>query len=154
MHDQGAVRGIDGAAHRREQLQPLARGQPTRLRMLGDRHAVDELERDVGEPPGRDPAFDHARDVRMLQAQQHALFAGEAAPCLGRQQALAQQLEGGVLGRVYGPDSGVAMPVAVANPIFVDVDGGGFRANGDDLGLPLPIPAGHRAPARDPASPN
>jgi hypothetical protein len=47
----------------------------------------------------------------------------------------------------YGPQAGLVMPVAVANPIFVDVDGGGFQANGDDLDLPLPVASGHRPSA-------
>jgi hypothetical protein len=51
--------------------------------------------------------------------------------------------EGAALGRVMGPDEGKAMPCAVANPIFVDVDGGGFQPNGDHLGLPLPPAAPH-----------
>jgi hypothetical protein len=38
------------------------------------------------------------------------------------------------LGSVMGPDHAIDLPVAVSNPIFVDVDGGGFRANGDLLG--------------------
>ena len=29
-------------------------------------------------------------------------------------------------------------PCAYHNPIFVDVDGGGFQANGDTLDYPLP----------------
>jgi len=29
-------------------------------------------------------------------------------------------------------------PCAYNNPIFIDVDGGGFTANGDTLGYPLP----------------
>jgi hypothetical protein len=42
------------------------------------------------------------------------------------------------LGRVMGPDHAADRPVAVANPIFVDVDGGGFNHNGDPLGgLPV-----------------
>lgn len=32
-----------------------------------------------------------------------------------------------------GPQWGKRPPVAVANPIFVDVDGGRFAANGDNL---------------------
>lgn len=52
--------------------------------------------------------------------------------------------EGLKLGAVMGPDAGEAMPVAVANPIFVDVDGDGFEPNRDNLGLPLPIAAEHR----------
>ena len=46
--------------------------------------------------------------------------------------------EGLTLGRVMGPRYGKMMPVAVANPIFVDVDGDGFQPNGDLLGVPLP----------------
>ena len=52
--------------------------------------------------------------------------------------------EGLQLGHIYGPDAGKAMPVAVSNPIFVDVDGGGFQANGDMLGRPLPVEPGHQ----------
>ena len=39
-----------------------------------------------------------------------------------------------VMGRRYGRRS----PIAVSNPIFVDVRGDGFQPNGDELGLPLP----------------
>ncbi len=42
------------------------------------------------------------------------------------------------LGPVAGPRRSRDKPVAVANPVFVDVDGDGFNANGDDLGFPLP----------------
>ena len=48
------------------------------------------------------------------------------------------------LGPVVGPDHAKDMPTAVGNPIFVDVDGGGFKPNGDMLGLPLPIEAGFK----------
>ncbi len=47
--------------------------------------------------------------------------------------------EGLTLGPVVGPDHQGEMPVAVANPIFVDVDANGFQPNGDTLGLPLPL---------------
>lgn len=36
--------------------------------------------------------------------------------------------EGLTLGEVMGPDRGKLPPIAVSNPIFIDVDGGGFRA--------------------------
>ena len=39
--------------------------------------------------------------------------------------------------KVMGPQYGKNIPIAVSNPIFVDVDGGGFRPNGDLLGIPL-----------------
>ncbi len=42
------------------------------------------------------------------------------------------------LGPVMGPDHQADRPVAVSNPIFVDVDGGGFKHNGDTLGE-LPV---------------
>lgn len=44
------------------------------------------------------------------------------------------------LGPVMGPHA-KDKPVAVSNPIFVDVDGGGFKANGDTLGK-LPVKGG------------
>ena len=46
--------------------------------------------------------------------------------------------EGLPLGRVMGPAWGKRPPIAVSNPIYVDVDGGGFKANGDTLGGPFP----------------
>ena len=46
------------------------------------------------------------------------------------------------LGHVMGPEHEKTRPIAVSNPIFVDVDGGGFEANGDTLGAPLPVKAG------------
>jgi hypothetical protein len=52
--------------------------------------------------------------------------------------------EGGQLGRVVGPDQAMSIPTAVSNPIFVDVDGGGFTPNGDMLGRPLPVEPNHR----------
>jgi hypothetical protein len=50
--------------------------------------------------------------------------------------------EDSVLGEVMGPQWGRQHPVAISNPIFVDVDGGGFKANGDPLGAPLPVKEG------------
>lgn len=47
--------------------------------------------------------------------------------------------EGLQLGRVMGPRWGEKPPVAVSNPIFVDVDGEGFKPNGDLLDVPLPL---------------
>jgi hypothetical protein len=46
--------------------------------------------------------------------------------------------EGSKLGVVMGPEHAEDKPVAVTNPIFVDVGGDGFAANGDLLGLPIP----------------
>jgi len=45
------------------------------------------------------------------------------------------------LGPVMGPEHANDRPVAVSNPIFVDVDGGGFQSNNDTLGK-LPVKGG------------
>ena len=42
------------------------------------------------------------------------------------------------LGEVMGPMWGKQKPAAISNPIYADVDGGGFKPNGDTLGAPLP----------------
>jgi hypothetical protein len=52
------------------------------------------------------------------------------------------------LGPVAGPDHADDRPVAFANPIFVDVDGGGFKANGDLLDRPLLPPKKRLRPPR------
>lgn len=45
--------------------------------------------------------------------------------------------EGLELGPVMGEERGKLPPVALTNPIFLDIDGSGFQANGDDLGVPF-----------------
>jgi hypothetical protein len=68
--------------------------------------------------------------------------------------------EKSTLGVVQGPRWGKIQPIAVSNPIYVDVDGGGFKANGDTLGSPLPVKGGlpakqkeQKASPPSPASP-
>ena len=46
--------------------------------------------------------------------------------------------EHSALGRVMGPEHEQDLPIAVSNPIFVDVDGDGFTPSGDELGLEVP----------------
>jgi len=46
--------------------------------------------------------------------------------------------EGMTMEKVMGRRYGKRAPIAVSNPIFVDVDGNGFQPNGDELGFPLP----------------
>ncbi len=45
--------------------------------------------------------------------------------------------EGLKLGRIMGPGSGENIPIAVSNPIYVDVGGDGFIPNQDRLGAPF-----------------
>ena len=47
------------------------------------------------------------------------------------------------LGNVMGPDHANDRPLAVSNHILVDVDGGGFKPNGDTLGA-LPLKSSNR----------
>lgn len=49
--------------------------------------------------------------------------------------------DGFSLGHVMGPDRGKDKPVAVSNPIYIDLDGKGFTPNKDTLGAPLPVKA-------------
>lgn len=53
------------------------------------------------------------------------------------------------LGRVMGEDFGKNPPCVVANPVWIDVDGNGFKPNYDGLGLPLP---GAKEPATEKAA--
>lgn len=55
---------------------------------------------------------------------------------------VAAAAEKSTLGPVMGAAHAKDMPIAVSNPIYIDVDGGGFKANGDTLGAPLPVKAG------------
>ncbi len=48
--------------------------------------------------------------------------------------------EGLQLGRVMGPEHGLTMPIAVTNPIYVDIDNDGFQPNRDLLGAPILMP--------------
>ena len=94
--------------------------------------ALNFTRREQGELFSRNTVrFEHSIPVR-LESDAHLVVAtvGEASG----------------LGQVMGPDNADKKPIAVANPIFVDVDGGGFKANGDLLGVPLPHqpePTGH-----------
>lgn len=44
-----------------------------------------------------------------------------------------------LIGDVMGPMWGAQHPVALNNPVFVDIDGDGFKANKDTLDIPLPV---------------
>lgn len=44
-----------------------------------------------------------------------------------------------LIGDVMGPMWGTQHPAALNNPVFVDIDGDGFKANKDTLDIPLPV---------------
>ncbi|MBI1312356.1 hypothetical protein GC176_13785 [bacterium] len=51
--------------------------------------------------------------------------------------------ENSTLGKVHGPSWGQHQPAAFTNPVYVDINGDGFKANGDTLGHPLPVRYGY-----------
>ena len=52
------------------------------------------------------------------------------------------------LGDVMGPSGGDQYPAALTNPVFVDIDGNGFKPNLDTLDHPLPVKFGARPNGR------
>ncbi|MFM7057259.1 MAG: CehA/McbA family metallohydrolase [Planctomycetota bacterium] len=68
--------------------------------------------------------FEHTVEIQLEQDAHLVVLAGHSVQKLGP---------------VFGPDWGAQHPAAVTNPVFVDVDGGGFKANRDTLGHPLPV---------------
>ena len=68
--------------------------------------------------------FDHALPLLLYQ-DTHVIVA-----------AVGDGLQ---MGPVLGPEHSEDMPIAVSNPIFVDVTGDGFQANRDLLDVPLPL---------------
>jgi len=93
------------------------------------------------------------RDQAAMFTRDVVRFEQEIAIALDRdaQLVVATVGEGSNVGLVMGPDHAQRRPIAVTNPIFVDVDGGGFQPNGDLLGVPLhhptePTRPGHRHP--------
>ncbi|MFM8891187.1 MAG: CehA/McbA family metallohydrolase, partial [Planctomycetia bacterium] len=88
-----------------------------------------------------DPALDFTRrDQPERFARGVARFTAEVPVRLDRDAHLivATIGEGSSLGVVMGPEHAADKPVAVTNPIFVDVGGDGFTPSGDLLGLPIP----------------
>lgn len=68
--------------------------------------------------------FDHTFDLKLEQDAHLVVLVGHSVQTLGP---------------VFGPDWGAQHPAALSNPVFVDVDGGGFKANRDTLGHSLPV---------------
>jgi hypothetical protein len=87
-----------------------------------------------------DPALDFSRrDRPECFARDVVRFERTVPVKLARDAHLvvATVGEGSNLGLVMGPEHAKRRPIAVTNPILVDVDGGGFAAGGDLLGVPL-----------------
>lgn len=74
-----------------------------------------------------------SNDVVKFEHQQNVEYASDT------HLIVAAVGEGLDMSRVMGPGQGKAAPIAVSNPIFVDVDGNGFQPNRDLLDVPIPI---------------
>ncbi len=82
------------ASHTCANMRSRARsGDVVLAAVVGDRLAVDVLEREVGLAVAADAGIQQARDVGMRQARQDLPLAGEAQPQVGIGQPRAQQLE-------------------------------------------------------------
>ncbi len=92
----------------------------------GRPHAVHDYRRSEHADKFRTAAVKFANTLELtLPADAHLIVvAGEV---------------GGSLGKVYGEAETKSQPAAMSNPIFVDVDGGGFTANKDQLDADLPV---------------
>ena len=69
MDDALLVGVLDRLANRYEQFQPLLRGQPVAVAVLGDRHTLDQLHHEV-RPAVVQPAVEHLGDVRVVHERQ------------------------------------------------------------------------------------
>ncbi len=79
VHDQGAMRGFDGAADIDEQLQASRQIEFSTVHVVGDRLAVDQFECDVGHTGIGDAALDQLSDARVTQLGERMAFVTEAA---------------------------------------------------------------------------
>jgi len=99
-----------------DRVQVFVNGRPDASLNFTSREHSSLFSRDV-------VRFEHAIPVRLEQ-DAHLIVA-----TIGEESQL---------GLVMGPQHAESKPVAVANPIFVDIDGDGFTPNGDLLDLPIP----------------
>ena len=139
MHDQRAMRRGHRAAHLQEQQQARAQRQAAIARVIGDRHAVDQFQHDVGQPLFGDTALDQPCDARMAQARQRLALAPELVARRRRVQAAGQQLEGDLLAHASllarGAEHGGGAAFAEHLDQFEGVDPAARRHRRGDTGL-------------------
>lgn len=132
---QGALPGDDLAL-------PGGRGKLSIRVLCANWYDVDRVQVLVNGRP--DPKLNFTRKTHPhLFSDKAARFTYEAEVALAKDAHIIVVAIGEEkpLGEVLGPFWGRQAPVVISNPIFVDVDGGGFKPNGDTLGHPLPVKA-------------
>ena len=100
MHDQVLLRVGYGVAHVGEEAQARAHVEAQAVAVGRQRGAFHELHREVGPAEVGRACVDEVGDVRMLEAGQEALLAGEAAAQAGREEGRPDDLEGDFLAHV------------------------------------------------------
>lgn len=97
VHDEAAVRVLHGGADGREELEALAERGAVAVAMDVERHAVDVLHDEVGEPLVGHAAVEQRADVRVVQPGEDLALAAEAAQHAVGRRAPADQLDGDAL---------------------------------------------------------
>jgi hypothetical protein len=121
------TRAIDGKVGVKIKVQQASWSRIDRVQILvnGRQVPAGNFSRDKTPDAFRDGVVQFEREVPLqLPADSHVIVIAAG--------------ENETIGRLAGGRFGQANPMAMSNPIFVDVDGGGFHANGDLLGAPLP----------------
>ena len=93
MDDAPLVCVLDARADGQEELQPLARGQPLRVRKGGDGCPADTLHHEVGTPVRRGAGVEHAGDSGMVEPGHRAPLRLETVQDARRAQVRRHQLD-------------------------------------------------------------
>ncbi len=101
MHNQAAVRHLDGAAYVGEQTQTLRHIQIAFVRVARDGNAVDEFHDEKRNAGVGDAAVDQTRDMRMVEAGEHLAFALEQALLEFGIQSAAQYFDRHLLAKIH-----------------------------------------------------
>ena len=93
VDDQVRVCVADGLADLQEQREPRFHAHVVGLAVIGDRHALDVFQRQVGLALAADAGIEQACDVGVFEAREDLALTGEAQPQVGVGQPGAQQLQ-------------------------------------------------------------
>ncbi|MEZ5459955.1 MAG: hypothetical protein R3E65_11820 [Steroidobacteraceae bacterium] len=108
MHDEIAVRVVDGTTHFHHQLESRAGVERVPVAPGIDRCALDILQHQVGDAVVAAPAIEQSRNVRMRQRGEDLPLGFEACLGVDRDDRRVQQLDGGTL---------IVSPVGALGPV-------------------------------------
>src|SRR6185312_17304990 len=93
MDDKTRMRVLHRTQHLLEESQPRRYVEPPFIAIVGERHAVDVLEREIRLPRRRETCVVEARDVRVRELGENIALAREAFQQVARVEAGVRQLE-------------------------------------------------------------